>query len=99
MEYLLTNTFFHADALEFAENMLTNLKCTLQQESQERMEQIRRAMEYFKPTKFASIQGDTSSGSSNVSGLASMKSSHVSDLSGYTTDTESHFTISDIESD
>ena len=42
LEYLLTNNFFHADALEFAENML-NLKCTLQQESQERMEQKRRA--------------------------------------------------------
>ena len=42
-EYLLTNHCFHANALEFAENMLANLKSTLKKKSREIMEQERRA--------------------------------------------------------
>ena len=78
LEYLLTNDCFHADALEFVENMLANLKSTLERKSGERAEQERRAekekkqknlfLGYFKQTKFASGQGDTSSGSNGVSG-------------------------------
>ena len=107
LEYLLTNHCFHANALEFAENMLANLKSKRKKVKKEwnkndelRIRKNRAFLGYFKQTKFASAQGDTSSGSNGVSGqLGSIDNSDVSELySESSTDTECYLS-SDVESD